>query len=99
MPFEELSFPVLNSLVIGFILGFYYIKAQIIAIEDKFRAKLMNGRLRQATRSGKILVNCSRSTLKEKIVNSLLRCSLIFYLIQPMHGLLAHSVIILSLTG
>ena len=39
MPFEELLFPVLIPLVIGFSWDFIYVKAQIIAIEDKFRAE------------------------------------------------------------
>jgi hypothetical protein len=35
MPLADLLFNVIISLIIGFIPGFYYVKAQISAIEDK----------------------------------------------------------------
>ena len=40
MSFEDLLLPIVISLVIGFILGFFCVKAQIFAIEDKYRVEL-----------------------------------------------------------
>jgi uncharacterized protein YneF (UPF0154 family) len=45
MPLADLLLPVVISLVIGFILGFYYVKAQITAIEDKCHAELEKWKL------------------------------------------------------
>ena len=40
MPLEDLIIPVSLALVLGFILGFYYVKIRITAIEEKSRAEL-----------------------------------------------------------
>jgi hypothetical protein len=40
MPFEDLLVIILISLGLGFALGFFYVKAQITAIENRYRAEL-----------------------------------------------------------
>ena len=53
MSFEDLLLPIVISLVIGFILGFFCVKAQIVAIEDKYRAVLGRWKVEAACEIGK----------------------------------------------
>jgi predicted Holliday junction resolvase-like endonuclease len=71
MPLEDLIVPVILALVLGFILGFYYVRAQLTAIEDKFRAELETWKLETAGEIRKDSVNRSRSTLKGKIAEQM----------------------------
>jgi len=71
MPLADLLLPVVISLVIGFILGFYYVKAQITAIEDKCHAELERWKLEAAGEIRKDSVNRAGSTLKGKIAEQL----------------------------
>ncbi len=54
---EELILTVIISLVIGFTLGFFYVKAQITAIENTYRAELERWK---AEVSGEIRNRCSK---------------------------------------
>jgi predicted Holliday junction resolvase-like endonuclease len=71
MPLEDLIIPVILALVLGFILGFYYVRAQITAIEEKSRAELETWKLETAGEIRKDSVNRSRSTLKGKIAEQM----------------------------
>lgn len=68
---EDLIIPVILALVFGFALGFYYVKAQITAIEEKSRAELETWKLETAGEIRKDSVNRSRSTLKGKIAEQM----------------------------
>lgn len=71
MLLEDLIIPVILALVFGFALGFYYVKAQITAIEEKSRAELETWKLETAGEIRKDSVNRSRSTLKGKIAEQM----------------------------
>jgi predicted Holliday junction resolvase-like endonuclease len=71
MLLEDLIIPVILALVLGFALGFYYVKAQITAIEEKSRAELETWKLETAGEIRKDSVNRSRSTLKGKIAEQM----------------------------
>ena len=68
---EDLIIPVVLALVFGFALGFYYVKAQITAIEERSRAELETWKLETAGEIRKDSVNRSRSTLKGKIAEQM----------------------------
>ncbi|RPI40238.1 MAG: endonuclease [Methanoregulaceae archaeon] len=63
--------PVSLALVLGFILGFYYVKIRITAIEEKSRAELETWKREAAGEIRKDSVNRSRSTLKGKIAEQM----------------------------
>jgi predicted Holliday junction resolvase-like endonuclease len=71
MALEELIIPVILALVLGFILGYYYVRARITAIEEKLRAELEIWKLEAAGDIRKDSVNRSRSTLKGKIAEQM----------------------------
>ena len=71
MPLEDLILPVILALALGFILGFYYVKGQITAIEERSRAELEVWKLEAAGEIRKDSVNRSRSTLKGKIAEQM----------------------------
>jgi predicted Holliday junction resolvase-like endonuclease len=71
MPFEDLLVLIAISLALGFALGFFYVKAQITAIEDRYRAELERWKAEAASEIRKDSVNRSRSTLKGKIAEQL----------------------------
>jgi predicted Holliday junction resolvase-like endonuclease len=71
MPLEDLIIPVILALALGFILGFFYVKGQITAIEDRSRAELETWKLEAAGEIRKDSVNRSRSTLKGKIAEQM----------------------------
>jgi predicted Holliday junction resolvase-like endonuclease len=71
MLLEDLIVPVILALALGFALGFYYVKAQITAIEQKSRAELETWKLETAGEIRKDSVNRSRSTLKGKIAEQM----------------------------
>jgi predicted Holliday junction resolvase-like endonuclease len=71
MLFEDLILPVIISLVIGFTLGFFYVKAQITAIENTYRAELERWKVEVSGEIRSDAVNRSRSTLKGKIAEQL----------------------------
>ena len=68
---EDLLIPVIISLAVGFILGFFYVKAQITAIEEKYRAELARWKIEAAGEIRKDSNNRSRSTLKGKIAEQM----------------------------
>lgn len=61
----------LIALVTGFILGWGYVKAQITAIEARYRAELEQWKAEAAQEIRKDSVNRSRSTLKGKIAEQM----------------------------
>jgi predicted Holliday junction resolvase-like endonuclease len=71
MSLEELLPVIIISLLIGFILGFFYVKAQITAIEKTYRAELERWKMEVSEEIRKDAVNRSRSTLKGKIAEQL----------------------------
>ena len=71
MPLEDLIIPVILALALGFILGFFYVKGQITAIEERSRAELETWKLEAAGEIRKDSVNRSRSTLKGKIAEQM----------------------------
>lgn len=71
MPLEDLIIPVILALGLGFFLGFYYVKGQITAIEERSRAELETWKLEAAGEIRKDSVNRSRSTLKGKIAEQM----------------------------
>lgn len=71
MSLADLIIPVILALVIGFTLGFLYVKAQITAIEARCRAELDAWKLKTAGEIRKDSVNRSRSTLKGKIAEQM----------------------------
>lgn len=62
---------VVASLVSGFILGYYYVKAQVRAIEDRYRAELERWKAEAETGIRRDSVNRARSTLKGKIAEQM----------------------------
>lgn len=71
MAFDLLVPFVLISLVIGFILGYYYVRAQVCAIEEKYRAELERWKAEAETGIRRDSVNRARSTLKGKIAEQM----------------------------
>ncbi len=71
MPLEDLLIPIIISLVLGFALGYFFVKAQITAIEGKYRAELETWKMEAAGEIRKDSVNRSRSTLKGKIAEQM----------------------------
>lgn len=67
MSFEDLLLPIVISLVIGFILGFFALKLKSLRLKTSTAWNWRCGNSKQRARSEKILVNRSRSTLKGKI--------------------------------
>jgi predicted Holliday junction resolvase-like endonuclease len=71
MSVEELLLPVIIALIAGFVLGFLFVKAQITAIEARYRAELETWKQEAAGEIRKDSVNRSRSTLKGKIAEQM----------------------------
>ncbi|HNX17779.1 MAG TPA: Holliday junction resolvase-like protein [Methanoregula sp.] len=71
MEFEEILVCCIIALVIGFVLGWLFVKAQITAIEARYRAELEKWKMEAATEIRKDSVNRSRSTLKGKIAEQM----------------------------
>ena len=71
MPNEDLLLIIIFSLVIGFILGFFYVKGQIDAIERMYRSELERWKVEASEEIRKDAVNRSRSTLKGKIAEQI----------------------------
>jgi predicted Holliday junction resolvase-like endonuclease len=71
MPLEDLLIPIIISLVLGFALGYFFVKAQITAIEGKYRAELEKWKMEAEGVIRKDSVNRSRSTLKGKIAEQM----------------------------
>lgn len=68
---DELLLPVIIAIAVGFTLGFLYVKAQISAIEARYRAEFEKWKLEAAGEIRKDSVNRSRSTLKGKIAEQM----------------------------
>lgn len=71
MSLEDLIIAVVLSLVVGFILGYYYVRAMIPVIEERSRAELEAWKKEAAGEIRKDSVNRSRSTLKGKIAEQM----------------------------
>ena len=71
MAFEETLIYVVIALVIGFALGWFFVKAQVTAIEARYRAELGRWKVESAGEIRKDSVNRSRSTLKGKIAEQM----------------------------
>ena len=71
MLLEDLIIPVILALIVGFVLGYYYVKPRITAIEERSRAELETWKLETAIEIRKDSVNRSRSTLKGKIAEQM----------------------------
>jgi predicted Holliday junction resolvase-like endonuclease len=71
MLLSDLLIPVLVALVIGFVLGYFYVKGQITAIEERCRADLERWKIEAGNEIRKDSVNRSRSTLKGKIAEQM----------------------------
>lgn len=71
MAFEEIVVYVVIALILGFVLGFFFVKAQITAIEARYRAELEKWKSDAATEIRKDSVNRARSTLKGKIAEQM----------------------------
>jgi len=71
MPLDDLLLPIIISLVLGFSLGYFFVKAQITAIEGKYRAELETWKIQAAGEIRKDSVNRARSTLKGKIAEQM----------------------------
>ena len=71
MPLDDLLIPIIVSLVLGFALGYFFVKAQITAIEGKYRAELETWKIQAAGEIRKDSVNRARSTLKGKIAEQM----------------------------
>jgi predicted Holliday junction resolvase-like endonuclease len=67
----DLVIPVVLALIIGFVLGFLFVKAQITAIEARCRAELETWKMEAAGEIRRDSVNRSRSTLKGKIAEQM----------------------------
>lgn len=68
---EDLIIPVVLALVLGFILGYSYVRAMIPVIEERSRAELEVWKKEAADGIRKDSVNRSRSTLKGKIAEQM----------------------------
>jgi predicted Holliday junction resolvase-like endonuclease len=71
MSSDELLLPVIIAIAVGFALGFLYVKAQISAIEARYRAEFEKWKMDAAGEIRKDSVNRSRSTLKGKIAEQM----------------------------
>jgi predicted Holliday junction resolvase-like endonuclease len=71
MPLDDLLIPIIVSLVLGFALGYFFVKAQITAIEGKYRADLETWKVQTEGEIRKDSVNRARSTLKGKIAEQM----------------------------
>ena len=71
MLLSDLLIPMLVALVIGFVLGYFYVKGQITAIEERYRADLERWKVEAGNEIRKDSVNRSRSTLKGKIAEQM----------------------------
>ncbi len=71
MAFEDALVYVVIALVAGFLLGWLFVKAQISAIEQRYRADLERWKAESAAEIRKDSVNRSRSTLKGKIAEQM----------------------------
>ena len=71
MAFEDILGYVIIALVAGFLLGWLFVKAQINAIEQRYRADLGRWKTESAAEIRKDSVNRSRSTLKGKIAEQM----------------------------
>jgi len=71
MAFEEVLLYVVIGLVAGFVLGWSFVKAQITAIEQRYRAELGRWKAETAGEIRKDSVNRARSTLKGKIAEQM----------------------------
>ncbi|MEN6396170.1 MAG: Holliday junction resolvase-like protein [Methanoregula sp.] len=71
MALEESIVYVVIALVMGFVLGWLFVKAQITAIEARYRADLERWKVEAAGDIRKDSVNRSRSTLKGKIAEQM----------------------------
>ncbi len=99
MPLEDLILPVILALALGFILGFYYVKGQITAIEERSRAEVETWKLEAAGEIRKDSVNRSRSTLKGRIAEQMAPVLPDFSVsLRQMHGLSDPRSITLSST-
>jgi predicted Holliday junction resolvase-like endonuclease len=71
MSLEDLLIPVVLALAIGFLLGYYYVRAMIPAMEERMRAELEVWKRDAAGEIRKDSVNRSRSTLKGRIAEQM----------------------------
>ncbi|MFZ1903393.1 MAG: Holliday junction resolvase-like protein [Methanoregula sp.] len=71
MAFEDILGYVIIALVAGFLLGWLFVKAQITAIEQRYKADLERWKAESAAEIRKDSVNRSRSTLKGKIAEQM----------------------------
>ena len=71
MPPDDLLIPIIISLILGFALGYLFVKAQITAIEGRYRAELETWKLQASGEIRKDSVNRARSTLKGKIAEQM----------------------------
>ncbi len=71
MSLEDLLIPIFISLILGFVLGYFFVKAQITAIEGKYRAELETWKMEAEGVIRKDSVNRARSTLKGKIAEQM----------------------------
>lgn len=71
MSVEDMIIPVVISLALGFILGYYYVRTMIPVIEERSRAELEIWKRDAAVEIRKDSVNRSRSTLKGKIAEQM----------------------------
>jgi len=71
MSLEDLLIPIIISLILGFVLGYFFVKAQITAIEGKYRAELETWKMEAEDVIRKDSVNRARSTLKGKIAEQM----------------------------
>ncbi len=71
MPWEDLIIPAAGALILGFILGYLYVKAQVNAIEARYRAELEAWKSEAAGAIRRDSVSRSRSTLKGKIAEQM----------------------------
>lgn len=71
MSVEDLIIPVVISLALGFILGYYYVRTMIPVIEERSRAELEIWKRDTALDIRKDSVNRSRATLKGKIAEQM----------------------------
>jgi predicted Holliday junction resolvase-like endonuclease len=71
MPLEDFLIPIIISLFLGFALGYFFVKAQITAIEGKYMAELETWKMQAAGEIRKDSVNRARSTLKGKIAEQM----------------------------
>ena len=71
MSLAELLLPVIIALIAGFLLGYVYVRAQVAAIDARYRAELGAWKLEAGKEIRKDAANRSRSTLKGKIAEQM----------------------------